>query len=60
MSFLEKNSDVVLLCYLDKDETETILKELHSGPTCGHFGGEITVHKILRPGYYWPNLFRDS
>ena len=37
-----------------------ILKELHFGLAGGHFGGETTVHKILRAGYYWPTLFRDS
>eukprot|EP00253_Pinus_taeda_P025495 PITA_25495 len=26
----------------------------------GHYGGETTAHKILRAGYYWPTLFRDS
>ena len=49
-----------MLRCLDKDETETILRELHSGPAGGHFGGETTTHKILRDGYYWPTLFRDS
>ena len=37
-----------------------ILKELHFGLSGGHFGGETTAHKILRAGYYWPTLFRDS
>ena len=55
-----RNSDGVYLRCLDKDETEVILKELHSGPAGGHFGGETTTHKILRAGYYWPTLFRDS
>ena len=52
-----KNSDGVLLCCLDKDETETVLKELHSGPDGGIFGGETNAHKILRVGSYWPTLF---
>ena len=52
-----RNSDGVLLRCLDKDETEVILKELHSRPAGGHFGGETTAHKILRDGYYWPTLF---
>ena len=55
-----RNSDGVYLRCLDKDETEVILKELHSGPLGGHFGGETTAQKILRAGYYWPTLFRDS
>ena len=24
----------------------------------GHFNGETTAHKVLREGYYWPNLFK--
>ena len=55
-----KNLDGVLLCCLDKDETETILKELHSGLAGGHFRGEITTYKILRVGYYHPTLFLYS
>ena len=55
-----RNSYRVLLRCLDKDETEVILKELHFGPAGGHFGGETTAHKVLRAGYYWPTLFRDS
>ena len=55
-----RNSDGVYLRCLDKDEIEVILKELHSGLAGGHFGGETTAHKILRDGYYWPTLFRDS
>ena len=60
MSFLEKNAVGVLLHCLDKDETKTVLKELHSGPVGGHFGGEITAHKVLRVRYYWSILFQDS
>ena len=55
-----RNSDGVLLRCLDKDEIEVILKELHSRPAGGHFGGETTAHKILRDGYYLPTLFFDS
>ena len=55
-----KNSDGVFLRCLEKDETGKFLKELHFGPIGGHFGGETTVHKILRVGYYSPTLFRDS
>eukprot|EP00253_Pinus_taeda_P007341 PITA_07341 len=33
---------------------------MHDGPTGGHYGGDTTAHKILRAGYYWPTVFRDS
>ena len=60
MSFLQKSSDGVLLRCIDKDETKTVLKELHSRPVGGHFRGEDTKNKVLRVGYYWLTLFRDS
>ena len=33
---------------------------MHDSPAGGHYGGETTAHKILRAGYYWPTMFRDS
>eukprot|EP00253_Pinus_taeda_P014336 PITA_14336 len=45
---------------LEKDDTDHVLKEMHNGPAGGHYGGETTAHKILRVGYYWPTVFRDS
>ena len=54
------NLDGILLCCIDKDETKIILKELRSGFVGGHFGGETTVHKIIRDCYYWPTLFQNS
>eukprot|EP00253_Pinus_taeda_P009426 PITA_09426 len=35
-------------------------EELHDGPAGGHYAGDATAHKILRIGYYWPTLFKDS
>jgi hypothetical protein len=55
-----RNYDDVFLRCLEKENIERVLEELHEGPTGGHFVGESTAHKILRVGYYWPNLFRDS
>jgi hypothetical protein len=31
--------------------------DIHIG---GHFVAKATAHKILRTGYYWPSIFRDS
>ena len=56
-TLFRRNSDGVLLRFLDKDEIETILRELHSRPTGGHFERETIAHKILRAGCYWPTLF---
>eukprot|EP00253_Pinus_taeda_P002923 PITA_02923 len=56
----KKNYDSVLLRCLEKTESEKVLQELHNGPTGGHYAGDATTHKILRAGYYWPTLFKDS
>eukprot|EP00253_Pinus_taeda_P023135 PITA_23135 len=55
-----KNYDYVLLRCLEKTEAEKVLQELHDGPAGGHYAGDATAHKILRTGYYWPTLFKDS
>jgi hypothetical protein len=53
-----QNFDGVLMRCLEKDEAEKFLLELHAGEVGGHFGGDTTVHKVLRVGYYWPTLFQ--
>jgi hypothetical protein len=55
-----KNFDGVLMCCLEKYEAEKALSELHVGEAGGHFGGDISAHKVLRDGYYWPTLFKDT
>jgi hypothetical protein len=55
-----QNSNGVLMRCLEKDEAKKVLLELHAGEDGGHFGGDTTVHKVLRVGYYWPTLFRDA
>jgi len=55
-----KNYDSILLRCLEKAEAEIFLQELHDGPAGGHYAGDVTAHKILRAGYYWPKLFKDS
>ena len=52
--------DSVLLRCLEKVEVEKVLQELHDGPAGGHYAGDATSYKILRVGYYWPTLFKDS
>ena len=36
------------------------MSNFHDGPAGGHFSGETIAHKILRDGYYWPTLFKDT
>jgi hypothetical protein len=56
----QHNYDNVLHKYLEKDDVDHIVTELHDGPKSGHFGGDTTTHKLLRAGYYWLTLFRDA
>ena len=36
-----------------------VISSLHEGHAGGHFGEEVTAHKILKVGYYWMTLFKD-
>jgi transposase InsO family protein len=42
------------------DEVYDLLKACHDGPCGGHFAAKRTGHKVLRMGYYWPNIFQDA
>lgn len=48
-----------LLRFLDTDQAESMIKELHDGPDGGHFSARTTAMKFMRAGYYWPSLFHD-
>jgi hypothetical protein len=54
-----------LLRCVDDTTAQKILKEIHGSTDSnihigGHFVAKATAHKILRTGYYWPSIFRDS
>ncbi len=36
-----------------------VMKELHEGPSRGHFAIEITQRKILDARYWWPTMYRN-
>ena len=55
-----KNFDGVFFRCLEQAESEKVLVELHSVSSGEHFGGETIAHKVLKVGYYWPMLFKDS
>ena len=48
----QKKIDNILLRFLEKEESQKVLSGLHEQPTRGHFGVEVTVHKILKERYY--------
>jgi hypothetical protein len=41
------------------DAVYDLPKTFHDGPCGGHFAAKRTGNKILRMGYYWPNIFQD-
>ncbi|MCO5597918.1 hypothetical protein L7F22_052003 [Adiantum nelumboides] len=50
-----------LYCHcVRKEEIPHILKECHVSACGGHFAGRLTTLKILRAGYWWPSVFKDS
>jgi hypothetical protein len=49
----------IRICVRD-DEVYDLLKDFHDGPCGGHFVAKRTGHKVLRMGYYWPNIFEDA
>jgi hypothetical protein len=54
------NYDGVHLRCIKCEDPYKVLKELHDGPTGGNFPRNTTTHKILRVGYCWPTLFKDT
>ncbi|KAK0594634.1 hypothetical protein LWI29_038068 [Acer saccharum] len=42
------------------EETNKILKDVHSGVCGNHTGGKSLAHKVLRQGFYWRTLFAEA
>lgn len=45
---------------MPESEFKSILSFSHSQASGGHFGGKMTVAKVLQSGLYWPSLFKDA
>jgi hypothetical protein len=50
---------ILLRFLLEEEEAEKTTREFHKGDCGGHNYWKTTVHKILRVGFYWPNIFSD-
>jgi hypothetical protein len=48
----------ILRC-LDPQEAQKIMSDFHDSLCGGHHYWRTTTYKILRAGYFWPNLFTD-
>ncbi|XP_071687624.1 uncharacterized protein [Rutidosis leptorrhynchoides] len=56
----KKSFTAPLLRCVGPSEAETIVREVHEG-TCGmHAGFRTVVGKIMRLGYFWPSMYRDT
>ncbi|GKV11424.1 hypothetical protein SLEP1_g22685 [Rubroshorea leprosula] len=49
-----------LLRCLTPYEAEYALREVHEGVYGSHIGARTLAHKVLRQGYYWPNMYKDA
>ncbi|XP_016196029.1 uncharacterized protein LOC107637096 [Arachis ipaensis] len=49
-----------LLKCLHPDQTDYVLREVHEGRCGHHIGGKALARKLIRAGYYWPTMMKDS
>ncbi|XP_017633077.1 uncharacterized protein LOC108475606 [Gossypium arboreum] len=56
----KKRKDQVLLRCVDAVEVKKILEEVHEGVCGTHVNGFTMARKIMRFGYYWSMMERDS
>jgi hypothetical protein len=58
--FFRRNFDGMLLRCIDSMKSQKVLVKFHEGNCGGHFAPPTTTHRIMRVGYYWPTIFKDS
>ncbi|XP_016185156.1 uncharacterized protein LOC107626768 [Arachis ipaensis] len=49
-----------LLKCLHPDQANYVLKEVHERCCSHHIGGKALARKLIRAGYYWPSMMKDS
>ena len=45
---------------LASNKANYILRKVHEGACGNHLGARSLVHKVIRAGYYWPNMQADA
>jgi hypothetical protein len=55
-----RNYDGMLLRCVDEIKAQELIIEFHERICGGHFAPTTTAHTIIRTGYYWPSIFKDS
>jgi hypothetical protein len=56
----KRKYDGIFLRYVDERKAQELMKEFHEGICGGDFAPTTTDHKIIRDGFYWPSIFKDS
>ncbi|GKV38979.1 hypothetical protein SLEP1_g46825 [Rubroshorea leprosula] len=56
----QRSYSLLLLHYLTLYEVEYTLRKVHKGVCGSHIGAWTLTHKVLRQGYYWPNMQEDA
>ncbi|XP_016171884.1 uncharacterized protein LOC107614166 [Arachis ipaensis] len=57
--FKKEISQPLLKC-LHPNQTDYVLREVHEGCCGHHIGGKALARKLIRAGYYWPSMMKDS
>jgi hypothetical protein len=55
-----RNYDGILLRFVDENQAQEPMREFHEGICGGHFAPNAIARNIIRVGFYWPSIFRDS
>ncbi|XP_070046774.1 uncharacterized protein [Nicotiana tomentosiformis] len=59
-TLLRRAFDGPLTICLGQGDTEYVLREVHEGTCSNHSGVESLVQKIIRVGYYWIDMEKDT
>jgi len=49
-----------LIKCLGPDQTQEVLADVHDGICDQHLGAKALAKKVLRAGYYWPTMLKDT
>lgn len=55
-----RNYQGIYLRCITPEEARQIIDYFHEKFGSGHPSGNVTAHRILGAGYYWPTIFRDA
>ena len=56
----KRNYEGIYLKCLGHEEAKEVLEKFHDKYGTGHGSAEETAHMILRLGYFWPTIFKDT